>query len=68
MMIDDRMGVVINLNFSLVDGNFICVAEDGSNFFQRQEAGVRESEQHDEAADEGEEDEEKIEFPSHSSS
>lgn len=68
MVTDNRVGVVINLNFSLVDGNFICVAKDGSNFFQRQESGVRESEQHDKPTGEGEQDKENIEFPSRSSS
>lgn len=32
MMINDRMSCVINLDFRLVDGNFISITKDRSNF------------------------------------
>ncbi len=66
MMIDDTVGSMVDLNLSLVNGDLVCVAKDRSNFFQRQEPSVRESEEHNEAANESEEDEEQIELPTHS--
>ena len=40
MMIDDSVSVAVDLNVSLVDGNFICISKQRSNFFQREATSI----------------------------
>jgi hypothetical protein len=63
MMINNGVAVLVNLNLPLVDSDFVRVAEDGGDFFQREAIGVGEREEHDHAADGAGDEKDEVEFP-----
>jgi hypothetical protein len=64
MVNDHSMRSRINLNLSLVNGNFILITEDCSNFFKRQAASVGPEEEDASPTKDARDDESEVELPS----